>query len=63
MDPKGSNYIEAMVAAKFLQKSGLSDVVLSRVSTILLNNINQNCINLFMKTRYGIYQIQKDRDF
>lgn len=31
MDPKGSGTIEAMAAAKFLKKSGLSDVVLSRV--------------------------------
>ncbi|KAI8127293.1 hypothetical protein FF38_11522 [Lucilia cuprina] len=31
MDPKGAGTIEAMAAAKFLKKSGLSDVVLSRV--------------------------------
>ncbi|XP_073848886.1 epidermal growth factor receptor pathway substrate 15 isoform X3 [Musca autumnalis] len=31
MDPKGTGTIEAMAAAKFLKKSGLSDVVLSRV--------------------------------
>nr|XP_036223244.1 epidermal growth factor receptor substrate 15-like 1 isoform X3 [Bactrocera oleae] len=31
IDPKGSGAIEAMTAAKFLKKSGLSDVVLSRV--------------------------------
>lgn len=31
LDPKGLGTIEAMVAAKFLKKSGLSDVVLSRV--------------------------------
>lgn len=32
LDPKGTNSIGAMDAAKFLKKSGLSDVVLSRVS-------------------------------
>lgn len=32
IDPKGAGSIEAMTAAKFLKKSGLSDVVLSRVS-------------------------------
>lgn len=32
LDPKGVGTIEAVVAAKFLKKSGLSDVVLSRVS-------------------------------
>lgn len=32
IDPKNVGTIEAMVAAKFLKKSGLSDVVLSRVS-------------------------------
>ncbi|CAD7077525.1 unnamed protein product [Hermetia illucens] len=31
MDPKGLGNIEAMDAAKFLKKSGLSDVVLSRI--------------------------------
>uniref|UniRef100_W8BP36 Epidermal growth factor receptor substrate 15-like 1 n=1 Tax=Ceratitis capitata TaxID=7213 RepID=W8BP36_CERCA len=31
IDPKGAGAIEAMTAAKFLKKSGLSDVVLSRV--------------------------------
>lgn len=31
IDPKGSGAIEAMTAAKFLKKSGLSDVVLSRI--------------------------------
>ncbi|XP_067631425.1 epidermal growth factor receptor substrate 15-like 1 isoform X2 [Eurosta solidaginis] len=31
IDPKNSGAIEAMTAAKFLKKSGLSDVVLSRV--------------------------------
>ncbi|XP_055596584.1 epidermal growth factor receptor substrate 15-like 1 isoform X1 [Uranotaenia lowii] len=31
LDPKGSNEIGALDAAKFLKKSGLSDVVLSRV--------------------------------
>lgn len=34
LDPKTTNVIAAMDAAKFLKKSGLSDVVLSRVSTI-----------------------------
>lgn len=32
VDPKGTGAIEALAAAKFLKKSGLSDVVLSRVS-------------------------------
>jgi len=32
MDPKSAGVIEAMAAATFLKKSGLSDVVLSRVS-------------------------------
>lgn len=32
IDPKGTGAIEALTAAKFLKKSGLSDVVLSRVS-------------------------------
>lgn len=32
IDPKGTGNIAAMTAAKFLKKSGLSDVVLSRVS-------------------------------
>lgn len=31
IDPKGTGSIEAMLAAKFLKKSGLSDVVLSRI--------------------------------
>ncbi|XP_055921879.1 epidermal growth factor receptor substrate 15-like 1 isoform X2 [Eupeodes corollae] len=31
IDPKGTGAIEAMTAAKFLKKSGLSDVVLSRI--------------------------------
>lgn len=31
LDPKNTNMIPAMDAAKFLKKSGLSDVVLSRV--------------------------------
>uniref|UniRef100_T1GYI7 EH domain-containing protein n=1 Tax=Megaselia scalaris TaxID=36166 RepID=T1GYI7_MEGSC len=31
IDPKETGGIEAMVAAKFLKKSGLSDVVLSRI--------------------------------
>lgn len=31
IDPKGTGEIEAMTAAKFLKKSGLSDVVLSRI--------------------------------
>ncbi|KRF97865.1 uncharacterized protein Dwil_GK21653, isoform C [Drosophila willistoni] len=31
IDPKGTGGIEAMTAAKFLKKSGLSDVVLSRI--------------------------------
>lgn len=31
LDPKSTNMIQAMDAAKFLKKSGLSDVVLSRV--------------------------------
>lgn len=31
IDPKGAGQIEAMAAAKFLKKSGLSDVVLSRI--------------------------------
>lgn len=33
VDSKGIGTIEALAAAKFLKKSGLSDVVLSRVST------------------------------
>lgn len=36
LDPKGLGTIEAMVAAKFLKKSGLSDVVLSRASVLLV---------------------------
>lgn len=32
MDPHGKGIIEAMDAARFLKKSTLSDVVLSRVS-------------------------------
>lgn len=32
LDPKNTNAIQAMDAARFLKKSGLSDVVLSRVS-------------------------------
>lgn len=32
VDPKGVGTIEALAAATFLKKSGLSDVVLSRVS-------------------------------
>lgn len=31
LDPKNTNMIQALDAAKFLKKSGLSDVVLSRV--------------------------------
>lgn len=31
IDPKGTGTIEAMAAAKFLKRSGLSDVVLSRI--------------------------------
>lgn len=38
IDPKGAGCIEAMTAAKFLKKSGLSDVVLSRVSNDQINN-------------------------
>lgn len=40
MDPKGTGTIEALAAAKFLKKSGLSDVVLSRVSLVLRKQIN-----------------------
>jgi hypothetical protein len=36
LDPKSTNVVGAMDAAKFLKKSGLSDVVLSRVSFSLL---------------------------
>lgn len=32
LDPKNTNQIGALDAAKFLKKSGLSDVILSRVS-------------------------------
>lgn len=31
LDPKQSNVIQAMAGANFLKKSGLSDVVLSRI--------------------------------
>ncbi len=42
MDPKSSGIIEAMAAATFLKKSGLSDVVLSRVSLLFfaVNSFN-----------------------
>ena len=39
VDPKGIGTIEAVAAAKFLKKSGLSDVVLSRVSGEFINKI------------------------
>lgn len=39
LDPKGQGTIEAMVAAKFLKKSGLSDVVLSRASVFYKNTV------------------------
>lgn len=38
LDPKAVGTIEAVAAAKFLKKSGLSDVVLSRVSVFSLLN-------------------------
>lgn len=36
LDPKNTNVIQAMDAAKFLKKSGLSDVILSRVSKLFI---------------------------
>lgn len=41
MDPKSTGVIEAMAAATFLKKSGLSDVVLSRVSLRIVFNCFQ----------------------
>lgn len=37
LDPKDTNAIQAMDAARFLKKSGLSDVILSRVSKLFLS--------------------------
>lgn len=42
MDPKSTGVIEAMAAATFLKKSGLSDVVLSRVS--VFEKLNCFCL-------------------
>lgn len=53
IDPKGLGTIEAMVAAKFLKKSGLSDVVLSRVSFFFLLPMVNIISNILIQTRFG----------
>jgi hypothetical protein len=40
VDPSGSGSIPAGVAAKFLKKSGLSDIILSRVNIQIKNEIS-----------------------
>lgn len=73
LDPKNTNMIQAMDAAKFLKKSGLSDVVLSRVrknsfmgdvSALSLNFIALNCSisHRIAYFRCGTCQILKAKD-
>lgn len=49
LDPKAVGTIEAVAAAKFLKKSGLSDVVLSRVSLIPHLNFRIQLIEMLRK--------------
>lgn len=44
LDPKDTNAIQAMDAARFLKKSGLSDVILSRVSKLFFFSFMGRCL-------------------
>lgn len=57
MDTENTAIIKALDAAKFLMKSGLSDVVLSRVSSEIFAFVSQ--LRLF-SCRSGICQIQTE---
>lgn len=53
VDPSGSGSIPAQVAAKFLKKSGLSDIILSRVKLIFKSKTIIIFITVFLPTDMG----------
>lgn len=59
VDTDHTGIIKALDAAKFLKKSGLSDVVLSHVSNKTLIRITLFYLKN-LSNRFGIYQIQTE---